>query len=83
VQLLRPHSIFVQSKFVGQSAFVAQVLGTHRCPAEQCVPILQSASAMHPGMHSEPPQLHGGGLQIVVGSCIAHSESIVHGFGGS
>jgi len=34
-------------------------------------------------MHSDAPQLHFGGSHIVVGSCIAHSVSVVQGVGGS
>jgi hypothetical protein len=82
VQDLRAHAIDAHSKFAGQPAFDVHALGKQRCPGEQVCQFPQSLFDMHPGTQSEPPQLHGGGSQIVVGSSMAHSESIVHGFSG-
>jgi len=83
VHVFRAQAIEAHSKLSGQSALVEHTSGKQRWPGEQYSQALHSASDMHPVMHSDAPQLHFGGSHLVVGSCIAHSVSVVQGVGGS
>jgi hypothetical protein len=70
---------WVHPKFVGQSASVVHGSGVHRWPGEQNSDGLHSASDKQPTLHSfSPVHPQNGTSQMVVGSCAAHSASVMH-----